>query len=101
DVEPRLDRAELAVLDAEAGTARTDHAEPLAAVGVGAAVGHRYCAFGVRARFFGQLVGERVTGPTLARCRAVGVADLVDEAGNDAMEGHAVEVVIAREHDEV
>ena len=90
--------AEQAVQRRQADAARAGDDEELAAVGVRTGVGHRHRADLVAAGL-GQLVVEPVAGA--AGAGAGRVAALAHEAVDDAVEDHAVVVVVEREEDEV
>src|SRR3546814_529249 len=80
----------------------SDGDEPLAAARVGlAGVGHGQGAGRVRVLTGRQLVGDVVPGAPGAGRGADQIAGLVHDAGDDAVEGHAVVEVVAGEHHEV
>ena len=94
DVEAVDDLAEQGVLGRELHAAHAADDEELAAVGVGAGVGHGQGADLV-ATGLGQLVLEAVAGT--APAVALRIATLDDELGNDPMEAHAVVEAALRE----
>ena len=79
----------------ELRTAAGQRDEELAAVGVRTGVGHHQRVVGVVGRRRRELVLELVAEVVVAPRVAVEVAALDDEAGDDAMERHAVVGVVA------